>query len=339
MPGALTVGIEPQGTSVRAMGEVAAAADAAGLDAAWAPELYHRSATISVAEMANRTRRCTVGTAIAYGVGRSPLTLAAEARDLDELADGRFVLGLGNGTRRMMADWHGADPEAPAVRMEELVPLVRRLWRMHEGPVEHEGRFYRVRFRPTGELPAPARAIPVYTAGREPADDRDRGTRRRRAARPHPVHHRLPAGRGAARRSSAGPAGPAGRWRTCASRAWSSRRSTRMRSWPAPRSPTQIAFYASAKTYAPLLERTGFGAAGEAIRAAFARGDVDAMVAAVPERMVDALAVAGTAADVRAGLRRYEGLLDHAILYAPSFRLTPERVHANTLGLIEAVRA
>ena len=101
----------------------------------------------------------------------------------------------------------------------------------------------------------------------------------------------------------------------------------------------QIAFYATAKTYAPLLERTGFGAAGEAIRAAFARGDVDAMVAAVPERMVDALAVAGTAADVRAGLRRYEGLLDHAILYAPSFRLTPERVHANTLGLIEAVRA
>ena len=101
----------------------------------------------------------------------------------------------------------------------------------------------------------------------------------------------------------------------------------------------QIAFYASAKTYAPLLERTGFGAVGEAIRAAFARGDLDAMVAAVPERMVDALAVAGTPADVRAGLRRYEGLLDHAILYAPSFRLTPERVHANTLGLIEAVRA
>ena len=68
------------------------------------------------------------------------------------------MLGLGNGTRRMIADWHGADPEAPAVRMEELVPLVRRLWRMHEGPVEHEGRFYRVRFRPTGELPAPLRA-------------------------------------------------------------------------------------------------------------------------------------------------------------------------------------
>ena len=101
--------------------------------------------------------RCTVGTAIAYGVGRSPLTLAAEARDLDELSDGRLVLGLGNGTRRMIADWHGLDPEAPAVRMEELVPLLRRLWRMHEGPVDHEGRFYRLRIEPTGDLPPPLR--------------------------------------------------------------------------------------------------------------------------------------------------------------------------------------
>ncbi len=338
MPGALTVGIEPQGTSVRAMGEVAAAADAAGLDAAWAPELYHRSATISVAEMANRTRRCTVGTAIAYGVGRSPLTLAAEARDLDELADGRFVLGLGNGTRRMMADWHGADPEAPAVRMEELVPLIRRLWRMHEGPVEHEGRFYRVRFRPTGDLPAPARAIPVYTAGVNPRMIETAG-RVADGLLGHTLFTTgylqdvaLPAIERGTRKAGRSMADV-----RVASLVFASvhEDAELARAEVA----TQIAFYATAKTYAPLLERTGFGAAGEAIRAAFARGDVDAMVAAVPERMVDALAVAGTAADVRAGLRRYEGLLDHAILYAPSFRLTPERVHANTLGLIEAVRA
>ena len=37
-----TLGIESQGTSVRAMGAIAAAADRVGLDAAWAPELYNR---------------------------------------------------------------------------------------------------------------------------------------------------------------------------------------------------------------------------------------------------------------------------------------------------------
>lgn len=75
----LTVGIEPQGIGIRVMGEIAAAADEAGLAGAWAPELYDRSATISAAEMISRTSRVTVGTSIAYGVGRSPLTLAAEA--------------------------------------------------------------------------------------------------------------------------------------------------------------------------------------------------------------------------------------------------------------------
>jgi probable F420-dependent oxidoreductase len=336
VPGAFTVGIEPQGTSVRAMGEVAAAADRAGLAAAWAPELYHRSATISVAEMAHRTTRCTVGTAIAYGVGRSPLTLAAEARDLAELADGRFVLGLGNGTRRMIADWHGADPDAPAVRIEELVPLVRRLWRVHEGPVDHDGRFYRVRFRPTGELPPPAHAIPIWTAGVNPRMVESAG-RVADGLLGHPLFTVgyledvvLPAIERGAAKTGRDPGTVAVASLLFASVHEDPEQARREVA-------AQIAFYASAKTYAPLLERTGFAAEGAAIRAAFAAGDHDAMIAAVSERMLDALAVAGAPGDVRAALRRFEGLLDHAILYAPSFRLTPERVRENTLALIAAV--
>ena len=89
--------------------------------------------------MALATSRCAVGSGIMYGVGRSPLMLAAEARDLDELSGGRFVLGLGNGTRRMISDWHGQDGAAPAARMEELVPLIRSIWRLEEGPVDHRG--------------------------------------------------------------------------------------------------------------------------------------------------------------------------------------------------------
>src|SRR3954462_13227686 len=175
-----TVGIAPLGTSVRAMGEIAAAADRAGLAAAWTPELYSRSATITLAEMAHRTERCLVGSAIAYGAGRSPLVLAAEARDLDELADGRLVLGLGTGTRRMLGDWLGVDPAAPALRMEELVPLLRRLWGAHRGaprprgrlsedPAAHDGRFYRLHLRATGDVLPPLRArVPIYTAGVNP---------------------------------------------------------------------------------------------------------------------------------------------------------------------------
>lgn len=331
-----TVGIELQGTSVRAMGEVAAAADAAGLDGAWAPELYDRSATITVAELAARTERCTVGTAIAYGVGRSPLTLAAEARDLDELADGRFVLGLGNGTRRMIADWHGLDPSAPAVRMEELVGLVRRLWRLHEGPVDHEGRFYRVRIAPTGDLPPPARErVPIYTAGVNPRMVEVAG-RVADGLLGHPLFTVpyledvvLPAiARGAAH-ADRDPAEVRVASLLFAAVDEDAERARREVA-------AQIGFYASAKTYAPLLERAGFAAEGDAIRAAFAAGDLAGMVAAVSDRMVDALAVAGTPDDVRAGLRRYAGLLDHAILYTPRFTLTQERVRECAHAVIRA---
>jgi probable F420-dependent oxidoreductase len=331
-----TIGIEPQGATVRAMGEIAAAADAAGLEAAWTPELYNRSATITVAHMAERTTRCRVGTAIAYGVGRSPMTLAAEARDLDELADGRLVLGLGNGTRRMISDWHGADPDAPAVRMEELVGLLRALWRVHEEPVAHDGRFYRCHLTPTGDLTPPVRAhIPVYTAGVNPRMVEVAG----RCADgllghalftvPYLEEVVLPAiAEGAAKRDR-DPADVAVASLVLACVHEDPEQARR-------ETAAQIGFYASVKSYAPILARAGFDAQAQVIREAFARRDLDAMVAAVTDDMVDAIAVAGTADDVRAGLRRFDGLLDHVILYSPSFSLTQERVTENALALIAA---
>lgn len=334
--GTFTVGIEAQGLSVAAMAEVAGAADGAGLAAAWAPELYNRSATIPVAAMASITKRCLVGTAIAYGVGRSPLTLAAEARDLDELADGRFVLGIGNGTRRMIADWHGADPAAPALRVEELVPLLRALWRLHLEPVAHDGRFYRLHMAATGELDPPRRErIPIYTAGVNPRMIEAAGRvsdgllGHALFTTPYIEEVVLPAlGRGAehAERDMRDVAVASLVFAAVDEDPERARREVA----------AQIAFYASAKTYAPLLERIGFGAEGEAVRAAFADGDLDAMIRAVPEHMVDALAVAGTAADVRDGLRRFDGLLDHVILYSPSFRVGAERVRENALALVAA---
>src|SRR2546429_9404878 len=118
-------------------------AEDAGFESVWTTEFPDHSATVSLPAAALATARVTVGSAIAYAFGRTPLVLAAEARDLDALSGGRLILGLGTGTRRMQRDWHGMDGEHPAPRMEELVPLVRKLLRLHEGPLEHEGRFYR----------------------------------------------------------------------------------------------------------------------------------------------------------------------------------------------------
>jgi probable F420-dependent oxidoreductase len=331
--GAPTIGIESQGTSVRAMGALAAAAEEAGLAAAWAPELYDRSATISVAEMCNRTERCTVGTAIAYGVGRSPLTLAAEARDLDEISDGRFVLGIGNGTRRMISDWHGQDPEAPAKRIEELVPLLREIWNLHERPVDHEGRFYRLRIAPTGDVAPLPRRIPIWTAGVNPRMIESAG----RVAdgllghalftRDHIKEVVLPALRKGAEHAGRDASEVAVATLVIAVVDDDADRARR-------EAAAQIAFYCSAKTYAGLLESCGFGSEGEAIRAAFAAGDGEAMVAAVSERLVDEIALAGTPAEVRERARRYDDVLDHLILYVPSYGVSPERAVENANRIV-----
>jgi alkanesulfonate monooxygenase SsuD/methylene tetrahydromethanopterin reductase-like flavin-dependent oxidoreductase (luciferase family) len=96
----------------------------------------------------------------------------------------------------------------------------------------------------------------------------------------------------------------------------------------------QIAFYAAPKAYGPMLEASGFATEAERIRKAFADGDREAMIAAVSDEMLDAIGVAGSADQVRAGIARREADFDHLSLYSPSFTMTLERVQQNTLELI-----
>ncbi len=332
-----TYGVSVLGPDLAASARIARAADAAGLDAAWTSEFYFRSGTVSLAAMATATERCRLGSSIMYGVGRTPMVLAAEARDLDELSGGRLVLGLGNGTRRMQSDWHGLDTtEAPALRMEELVPLLRRLWRLHEGPVKHEGRFYRLDLVPTGEVPPPLREeFPIYTAGVRPRMVEVAG-RVADGLVGHPLYT-VKYAEEVARPAIERGADRAGRDPSQVEVVSMVICSIHDDPEQARREAAgQIAFYSSVKTYDYLLEVNGFEREGEAIREAFHRRDLGAMFAAVSDEMIDAIALAGTADQVREGLRRYDGALDHAILYSPSIGISAERVEQNVMSLIEA---
>lgn len=320
---------------IETIADAAAAAEKAGFDAVWTPEFYTRSAVVTLASIAGRTASCRVGTSIAYATGRSPLVMATEARSLDELSGGRLVLGLGTGTRRMMEDWHGIDPDAPAARMEELVPLLRRLWRLHEGPVEHEGRFYRCRVTPTAETePGVRDEIPVYTAGVNPRMVQVAG-RVSDGLLGHPlfsaryvedvVRPAIAEGQRRADRNGA-PVELVGIV-ICAiaDDADQARREAA----------AQLAFYAAPKTYARVLDASGFGAVGEAVREAFAERDFPRMAAAVPEEMVNAMAAAGTVAEVRARLEQAGEIFDHVVVYPPSFGLSAERCDQLADALVE----
>lgn len=324
------------GGDVLGCARIAEAADKAGIDTVWTGEFYSRSATITMAAMAQVTERCGIGSSIAYGVGRSPIMTVAEARDLDLLSNGRVVLGLGNGTRRMMVDWHGVtDPSAPAVRMEELVTLLRKLFRLHEGPVKHQGRFYHVDLTPTAEVSEPLRPdIPIYTAGVNARMIETAG-RVSDGALLHPIvstkfieEVALPAiAKGAERTGRDAKDVSVVASPICVIH--EDREQARREA------AGQIAFYTVPKSYAAVHEVNGFAAEAGILRERFAAGDIEGMLAAVTDEMIDTLSIAGTPEEVRAGLGRYERLVDQVQLYSPSYGMSDERIVENTLSLIE----
>ncbi|MBV9415080.1 MAG: LLM class flavin-dependent oxidoreductase [Solirubrobacterales bacterium] len=315
--------------------EISAAADAAGLSTAWTGEFNDRSAIVALAAMAYNTSRCRIGSAIAYGVGRSPLILANDARGLDEISGGRLVLGLGTGTKGMQVGWHGVrDPESPALRLEELVPLLRRIWKLYGGPVKHDGRFYSMKLTPTAEVLPPVRErIPIFTAGVNQRMIETAG-RVSDGLVCHPtfssryVHDVV-------RPAIAKGAGRTGRDLGEVEIVGMLLCSVNDDEEIARREvAAQIAFYAAPKAYAPMFEASGFAREAERIRQAFAARDHAAMVDAVRDEMLDAIGVAGTPAQVRAGIARREKDFDHLALYSPSFTMSLERVQRNTLDLI-----
>jgi probable F420-dependent oxidoreductase len=335
MSAAARRGVAVFGTTLEAMSDAAQAVDAAGFDGVWTSELYNRSATVTLAALTPRTSTATIGSGIIYGVGRSPLMLAAEARDLDELSGGRFILGIGNGTRRMISDWHGLDGDAPAVRMEELVPLLRQVWNLSEAPIDHRGRFYRLKLAALDRSAGPPeREIPIYTAGVGPRMIESAG----RVADGLLAHTmcapryledvaRPAVGRGAAH-AERDPAEIAIATFALACAAEDAELARR-------EAAGMIAFYGTVKSYATVFEHCGFGAEAKAIQAAFAERDLKAMVGAVSEPMVDQFAAAGTPGEVERKLRRYDGVVDEVVLSVPSFQVSDERV-AENLALLTA---
>jgi probable F420-dependent oxidoreductase len=294
-------------------------AEQAGFESIWATEFYDHSATVGIAAMAAATERIGVGSAIAYAFGRTPLVLAAEAADLDELSGGRLTLGLGTGTQRMQREWHGLDGEHAATRMEELVPLVRRLWQLDKGPLEHAGRFYEVSIKPTAPPRTVEREIPIYMAGVNPRMIEAAGavgdglvghplfTRRYVAEVVRPALAR------GARRAGRDESVPIAGYINCSvdeDRATARREAA-----------TLIAFNATVSTYQGILRLHGFDENAAAIRAAWEERDWEGMVGAVSDEMIDTIALAGTPGEVR---ERFEAewadLYETPLLWPPVVR-------------------
>lgn len=314
-------------TSLDDLVAAARLAEEGGFESIWATEFYDHSATVGMAAMANATSSIGLGSAIAYGFGRTPLVLAAEIRDLDELAGGRVTMGLGTGTQRMQRNWHSIDGEHPAPRMEELVPLVRKLWKLSEGPLEHNGRFYNLSIKPTAPPIPVAREVPIYMAGVNPRMIEAAGAVGDGLVG-HPLFTRRyveeivrPALAKGATRTGRDPSVPIAGYINCSV---SEDRDAARRG-----AATLIAFNSTVSTYQGILKLHGFDENAAAVRAAWEQRDWEGMVGAISDEMIDTIALAGTPDEVR---ERFDSdwadLYETPLLWPPVF---------SGLGGVEAV--
>ena len=118
-------------------------AERLGYDSIWTAEAYGSDAVTPATWIAARTTRIHVGTAIMQIAARSPAMTAMTAMTLDALSGGRFRIGLGVSGPQVVEGWHGQPFGRPLRRTREYVDVVRAILR-REKPLEYRGEYYEV---------------------------------------------------------------------------------------------------------------------------------------------------------------------------------------------------
>jgi F420-dependent oxidoreductase-like protein len=112
-----------------------------------APDKASLELVVSLAYLASSTKRIHFGSLVAPFSFRDPAMLARQAAAIDDLSEGRLILGLGagwNAREHTLFGYQLGDVPTRMARMEEGMEVVTRLLRSDE-PVTYEGRFYQLR--------------------------------------------------------------------------------------------------------------------------------------------------------------------------------------------------
>ena len=236
-------------------------------------------------------------TNLAIALPRSPMHLALTAADLSRASAGRFSLGLGTQVKRHVVDRFGATWEAPVAQLREIVLAVKAIhssWATDE-PLDFEGRWTRHTYCPPLFVPPAFPPVPVLVGALGPkmtamavevAD----------GLLVHPFCSReslavtladVPDGFPVIGQAIVGVG-------VTDEQVATAREAAR----------GLIAFYASTPAYRPVLDVHGWGDLHERLRAMTRAGDWAGLSAAVPDEVVDTVALVGSPADVAVGLRQ-----------------------------------
>src|SRR3954469_22434141 len=101
-------------------------AESAGFDSVWAAEAYGSDPATVLAWLAANTEKIKIGSAIFQMPGRSPAMTAMTAATLDNLSDGRVILGIGTSGPQVAEGWHGQRFAKQLARTREYVDILRK---------------------------------------------------------------------------------------------------------------------------------------------------------------------------------------------------------------------
>jgi F420-dependent oxidoreductase-like protein len=101
-------------------------AERLGYDSVWAAEAYGSDAATVLAWLAAGTSKIKLGSAIFQMPARSPAMTAMTAATLDQISDGRMLLGIGASGPQVAEGWHGQRFGKQLQRTREYVAVVRK---------------------------------------------------------------------------------------------------------------------------------------------------------------------------------------------------------------------
>jgi len=319
-----------------AMVPIARAAEAAGYHRLWTTESMDRDAVLRAVSVGCATSSIGVASGIAYSFTRHPLAAAAQIADAWVATDGRFLFGVGAGTRgqrkRYAAPW-----EHPAPQYVEYVQAVRAL--LSGEPVHYQGEYYQVEMPAglgRGHVP-----VPIYGSGlnrimlKYCATVCDGVGIHSLAAAPGYLEEvTMPALAEGAERNDRKPT-LACWYIACVDEDEEVARQTAR---------LQLAFYLSTPSYRTVAEHGGWGDVAARVRELATETryqDWGRVAREVPDHVVDDLTLTGTAAQVRSRLPKLEERLAAHGIEELVFQLvgtdcTAEEVEAAGLALVSA---
>jgi F420-dependent oxidoreductase-like protein len=166
-------GYQDWGANLQGALAMAKEADSLGYSSGWTAEAYGTDAVTPLTWMLANTEHMSFGPAIMQMPARTPAMTAMTAATLDLMSGGRFLLGLGLSGPQVVEGWHGQPYGKPLSKTREYVEIVRTIL-AREAPLEHHGPHYDIPYtgadatglgKPLKIIVHPRRAdIPIYLA-------------------------------------------------------------------------------------------------------------------------------------------------------------------------------